>query len=594
MTARIIAYSKYSQRWNWIVEDPDRSKNRLFIDNIAFDTNTLRARPLDQWGAQDSTGTSRVLSSSSNWTALIPLFTNTKYQAIHTTSNTSDTNGYPGHWDSYLCSLDYENYPGLQNVKTANDVVSLFFFDNYGAAASRVTLWKGSDITLQGNTFGFQTAVSTVNFWEDPELPGEYYSVQLAAQGSVGGSLIGRNKVLPANSVIFSSSGMTANPNSIFFIGINNDKTAHFCGVNGNTQDIIFYNCNKDGNVDTFKTFLHPGWPINHYQWPSNIRHDSNTRKVFYQGGWDRHPLDELKQAFFTRFVWNPVSKSITETPCTVTYPSGKTHRNFQRCVQYVAANHASNRNVWYYKPHQFTVAGTTYLTYMFIDRGNSNNINVRAWAGGRDRQNTWVTFTVGSGTNDHELTYHSTFTFPQMRQFPRFHLPIDQVGNRLLIGGMDRVSTITFDTNIGWFEHDIEAISARSVATDSVGRILISTSSGSNTYLETLETYGQSVGSATIWEYIPSSPLLIDFALENSQYTYTGTDINTNIILSVKNPAIGSRVAKSVKLTINGNTAIFADGTKSKTVQSSSSSSINIPIIITGAGRPVITANYI
>lgn len=590
MTARIIAYSKYDARWNWVVEDPDRSKNRIFIDNVAFDTNTLRARPLEQWVVQDSTNTGR--SSIPNWNALIPITTNGKFQSVHSTSATTDNVAYPGHYDSFICSLDYENYPGLQNIKGSNDVASAYMWQDYGAAGTRGTLWKGSDFNAGSHYYAVQSPPIVVNFWEDPELPGEFYALQLNAQGSSGGSFVGKNKPLVATALTFTTS-MAGSTNSFFFIGINNDKTATFCSINGNTQDIIFYNCNKEGNVDIFKTFLHPGWPINHYQWPSNIRHVSNTRKVFYQGGWDRHPLDELKQAFFTRFEWNPVSKTIVETPCTITYPSGKTHRDFQRCVQFVSANHSANRNVWYYKPHQFTVNGTTYLTYMFIDRSNHSNINLRAWAGGRDRQNTWVTFVVGSGTNDNQLTYHSTFTFQTMRQFPRFHMPIDQIGNRLLVGLTDRVYTLTFDVDNGWFDHDSENIAVRSVAVDSTGRILLSSSSTSNTVYETTYTYGQSQGSATIWEYIPSTPLYIDCKLENNNLIYSGTNINTNIILSVKNPVANTKVVKSIRLTIDGSNAVFADGTISKIVQTSSSATISVPITITGAGSPTIAASY-
>lgn len=595
MAARIIAYSKYNNRWNLIQEDPDRSKNRIYIENVAFDTNTLRARPLDQFVVQDSSNTGRSGSAVlgiGNLT-LAQIFTNGKYHSFYTTSNTADNVGFPGAYDSYICSLDYENYPALLQIRGSNGVVALYLFDNYGATAARGTVWRASDMNAGSHLYQQLSGEQVAHFYELPDEPGAFYALALNSQGASGGTAIGISRLQPATGVSVTTN-MTRNFQNFFFIGINNDKTAMFCSLNGNTQDITFYNCNKEGNVNTFKTFYHPGWPINHYQFPSNIRHASTTRKVFYQGGWDRHPLDEFKEAFFTRFEWDAIANTVTETACTITYPSGKTHKSFQRCVPYVAANHASNRNVWFYKPHQFTVAGITYLTYMFIDRGNPNNINVRAWSGGRDRQNTWVTFTVGSGSNDNQLTYHSTITFPQMRQFPRFHLPIDQAGNRLLIGTMDRVSTLTFDTDIGWFEHDIEAISARSVAVDSAGRIYIISSSSSNTYFETLETYGQSQGSFTIWEYIPCSPFLIDFRLENNEYTYLGININTNIILNVKNPLLGIRVAKTVKLTINGNTATFADGSKTQTVTSSTTQNTSIPIIITGAGRPIITANYV
>ena len=47
------------------------------------------------------------------------------------------------------------------------------------------------------------------------------------------------------------------------------------------------------------------------------------------------------------------------------------------------------------------------------------------------------------------------------------------------------------------------------------------------------------------------------------------------------------------MRLTIDGSNAVFADGTISKIVQTSSSIAINVPIIITGAGSPTIAASY-
>ena len=75
----------------------------------------------------------------------------------------------------------------------------------------------------------------------------------------------------------------------MFFMGVNTDSSAMWLELDGNTSNISFHK-QTSSNV-TYNTFnwIHPGMTQWHYQYPSNIRHASDTRKVFYQGGWNNH-----------------------------------------------------------------------------------------------------------------------------------------------------------------------------------------------------------------------------------------------------------------------------------------------------------------
>lgn len=108
--------------------------------------------------------------------------------------------------------------------------------------------------------------------------------------------------------------------------------------------------------------------------------------------------------------------------------------------------------------------------------------------------------------------------------------------------------------------------IAARSIGVDSTGRIWIISTAGA------------------INLFSPSIANTVNVAFENTAITFAGSIINSNLIVSAFNVE-GNRVATNVLLKIESNSAVFGDDTTSKTISTSASTDVSVPIKITGAG---------
>lgn len=77
--------------------------------------------------------------------------------------------------------------------------------------------------------------------------------------------------------------------------------------------------------------------------------------------------------------------------------------------------------------------------------------------------------------------------------------------------------------------------------------------------------------------------PYTVELRLQNQYYEWQGAPINTNLLLDAYNH-LGQRVQATVEITLRGN-AEYTDGTKVKTFTTSTNSTTQIPIVITGPG---------
>jgi hypothetical protein len=85
------------------------------------------------------------------------------------------------------------------------------------------------------------------------------------------------------------------------------------------------------------------------------------------------------------------------------------------------------------------------------------------------------------------------------------------------------------------------------------------------------------------------SNSIKVGFA--NSNLRYTGSVINSNLIVSAYNFK-GERVANNVTLQIDSASATFADGTTSTTITTSATGDTLVPVKITGAGYVRVVSN--
>ena len=88
-----------------------------------------------------------------------------------------------------------------------------------------------------------------------------------------------------------------------------------------------------------------------------------------------------------------------------------------------------------------------------------------------------------------------------------------------------------------------------------------------------------------------PTLPVSISVTPELTSYTYSGSDIVTNLAVSAIN-ASGARIATSVKLTIEGSSMKFSDDTTTKTVTTLTSGDLSVATKVVGAGFTNVAAS--
>jgi hypothetical protein len=87
------------------------------------------------------------------------------------------------------------------------------------------------------------------------------------------------------------------------------------------------------------------------------------------------------------------------------------------------------------------------------------------------------------------------------------------------------------------------------------------------------------------------SSDVIVTF--QNPSLTYTGTTINTNLVVNSYNFA-GERIASNVTLQLDTNSASFSGGVTTTSITTSTSADTLVPVAITGAGYIRVIANLV
>ena len=583
--------------YNYIIEDPDVSKQRIFIENQGMNIGTLSPKFGEYWYHQDTTDQYAPSSQGDDYGSYAPIQTNNGKWCWGPLAMYARQEywSYPGQQDPWMASLDYENIPGKTSIKTSQGYVVVQTQSGLSTNNTLADWWFGTDMNSIPSARIVNDGDYVVMFYEDPNAANEWWGINYDNDSQY----VGRIRFTPTTKTWTTVRTAGASVN-IFYLGQLTDTSPVFVEVNGNTQNMDFYKYTSGGATGAsavlLASYCAPGPSTWHYQYPSNVRKDSTTRIVFYQGGWNTDPVQEFKQAIFTRVIFNPTSGDITFQPCTITYPGTTKHTDYQRSFFYNAAWHAATKNAWYYKCHQFTLNGVNYLTFLSVDRYQPNTATERAYYYRNDKRNTWVTFAIGSGSNDDQLTYHSTFEWVgSSRNYPRYYCPVNAAGTQLFIVKNEWVSTLSFDAVKGWYEHDQEEISARSFGIDAAGRVFVG-ATGYNTYYDTDATrydYGTGKGYMQYHLYNYSQPTTITVTPAATTFTYAGTAISSSLLVSVRDYT-GNLTSKNLKLTLSGANVTFSDGSQSTVVTTTSTTSTSVGILITGAGRPLVTANIV
>ena len=187
----------------------------------------------------------------------------------------------------------------------------------------------------------------------------------------------------------------------------------------------------------------------------------------------------------------------------------------------------------------------------------------------------TWVVYKVDASTPK-TLTYHSKVVMPgHARQYIWLN------DSQTLMGVWFANSFVVYSWNdtTGWNSTTTLNHSVYEVGRDSLDRIWYTKASSTQEYRKELHLL------------TPTLPVTISVTPELASYTYSGSDIVTNLAISALN-ASGARIATSVKLTIEGSSMKFSDDTTTKTVTTLTSGDLTVATKVVGAGFTNISAS--
>jgi hypothetical protein len=210
---------------------------------------------------------------------------------------------------------------------------------------------------------------------------------------------------------------------------------------------------------------------------------------------------------------------------------------------------------------------GTWYITFWLSDKNNHQGNAATRW--NTSTQRTMLTFTINTAT-DSTLTYHSKFTFQDNYNMPRDWLPLNAVGDLMVVPTYTKTNFMRFSTTSGWYISSVYPYEVGHCGTDAQGRLWM---------------LGRELGNFTVHLLTPQLPSQVSVVMPTQNLLYTGTTILTTASLYAYNYA-GDAITATVYLTIQGNSMVFTDnGTVNQTYTTNATTSTPINLTITGAG---------
>ena len=299
---------------------------------------------------------------------------------------------------------------------------------------------------------------------------------------------------------------------------------------------------------------------------PSNIRVVNSNRHIFYSSHYNSSgnlaPI---------RFTFAPVSQSITNDVCTLNYGGSNTYSTFADRMGTDGVETANNANPWMHRPMQHITAQNNYVTFWFADQGASilgtngpNRWNTR-------QRRTMLTFSLGSGTGDNILNYHSHYVFPTIFDVPKNFMPTNANGTTMMVPSTYKTQFFKFSDVTGWYVASEYKTEFRSMGMDSTNRIWGYAMDENNGNLHIIDTT------------IPSN---VSVVMSNTDFTYTGTTLSPTATVNAYNYE-GDRVTANVTLTIDGSTMSFATNS-SKTLSLTTSNTVDTIVSLSIAGGGV------
>lgn len=389
---------------------------------------------------------------------------------------------------------------------------------------------------------------------------------------------------------------------------------------------------------------------------PSNLRHQSATQKIFYSGHIGSPSVGPAPMVF----EWNPVSGDVAKTDCILQYGA----LGFSDFATTPTANafNGNGYNSFWCRPHQFVDDSIPYITFTTIDGYYyANTLRFPTL-----KSRTWMTYSTTTAQPS-ILDFHSGINF-SINDFPLSCVPYSNDGHRMAIFSLNGVAiykwepltvspsswnyTTDGDTAVtvqasdhGFTVGDqITVTGATADANPPNGIYTVSDVPSTNSFVfyastdmngiptgtaggtilvrrgwrlkarHSVRARGYSVDSmGRLWvtaratsigrveihlitDDIPSSiKIVLQSPVEgtDTRYLYQGSPISTAVLVDAYN-SDNERMVVVLDLTIEGDSMEFDNGTSTIQVTTSSLTSLSVPITITGAGKSTITAKAI
>lgn len=599
----LLSSNKFMPTGFVLAEDPVLSKNRIFINTQAYDTSTLNFRSLEQ--ALWPTNTT-FTSFNEGITTTSPMMSLEKGTVFSGALN--DDNGIAGGqarfvWDTYHRSMDFANYPARRNWNTntgkiystqisSDSTVYLGVYETTDLAAvektssyNTVTL---SNVSAGVNMFMYQD-VSNQKLYG---ISGTTYYIR-PPNATINGDVITVFSNYDTPSSIVSAGGTkitNIGGDILFFMGVDDAGWTTWCTVYtmGDSgagpyalSHFWVYKINPITSAATRLLNQTSGTYSANCQmrFPSNIRRSSTARRVFYSCHYANTGVLSP-----VRFVWDTAAAAVVATTCTMVYPTtdittgSLPGTTTTLSITTVNGGQKYSNSVYGHKGHQFTVDGVDYITFFLFDKAGDSSASVASTRWTTLKQRTVFTYTIGTGTGDNVLTYHSSIQYATLGDIPRAFMPINTAGTQIASPTNNgSLQFYNFNSITGWIPSSTYKANFYMIGLDSTNR-LWGLEAGTTSY-----TKLHSITSTMVTN--------VGVVMESSSYTYTGTNIITSAAVNAYNSS-GSRIVANVTLTIDGASKIFTvNSSKTLIVTTSAIEDTTVSLTITGGGVNNINA---
>ena len=592
--------------WIFVIEDLNLNNTRVFIDKQPYDVNSLAFLNQERFHftngglfiAQDATtqatyftnsGTMYLYNHAISTTALVEDSTagsgylmrgwgNMYHWNMDPTGNPvrpmislSGGNNYFYGWGSNVAVATPPQVGGLYSTDIAAGAIAMksltYTFSQYG--------------TMAGEKFLVEDTVNSV-LWTKSATYGAtnyiYYTTNYLTTGATGTAAVTGT----AGTDYFYMGRDTANNlyfTSVAHASINDPVTVSW--INASSKAVTAVLSAQVPAASNSQTY--------NMMFPSNIRTDSSSRKVFYTMHWDNtNGLAPLQ------FIWNPsLVGNISKVNCTMTYPGSNTSNNYIAHSVNTAATSTLN-NVWFYRPYQFTIGTNNYITFTQNDlsAGYVNNAVTRF---PNTATRTWVTYQIGSvaTSNDNVLTYHSSVPFTNITDLPHSWIAVPGTsGNTLAIVNFRGINFYRFTEASGWGFQSLYPGRALGVGFDQTNRCWAYMADTPSPQAYYNNDVAGAMGAGSLHIVSPTSnsaiPTNIAIVYANTNLIYSGSNVSTSATVNAYDTS-NTRMVANLTLTIDGYSMQFSNGAKSGLVTTSNSADTTINLTITGGGTSAI-----